>query len=340
MGSLEFRIEVDFPILTGSDSIGPGPRVVRATIDFSAYTEFKLHPIKDIEVPETEDGHINLTAYCLYPMTLSHDWRMREGGVLYALGEYGDFFNAILGYHGSGKSTNIEEWNSLFRNLQNSGYPKNIIPCMVSKLHPVDSGSILTIAPQFFGQKDGCLNRNCPFLHNRDAVLADRAHILEERRKRVSDYKHAPTVRQHLTRYHSVLDCVAGPDRALRDQIAESRVVDKGMAGDRAYCANPRCLKPWKKDEVKKPLKACKGCKMTMYCSVSVSLFLGIITLTPAQHECQKVDWPRHKKDPCAPIEDLVENDDLWNPIGTRKGTGYFFKTQKDMQTMTFHRDA
>ena len=69
-------------------------------------------------------------------------------------------------------------------------------------------------------------------------------------------------------------------------------------------------------------------------------LFLGIITLTPAQHECQKADWPRHKKDPCAPIGDLVENDDLWNPIGTRKGTGYFFKTQKDMQTMTFHRDA
>ena len=136
MGSLEFRIGVDFPILTGSDSIGLGPRVVRATIDFSAYTEFKLHPIKDIEVPETEDGHINLTAYCLYPMTLSHDWRMREGGVLYALGEYGDFFHAMLSYHGHGKSTNIEEWNSLFQNLQNSGYPKNIIPCMVSKLHP------------------------------------------------------------------------------------------------------------------------------------------------------------------------------------------------------------
>ena len=45
---------------------------------------------------------------------------------------------------------------------------------------------------------------------------------------------------------------MAGPDEALRAAIEDSKVVDKGMAGDRAYCTNPRCLK---KGDVKNPLK-------------------------------------------------------------------------------------
>lgn len=121
---------------------------------------------------------------------------------------------------------------------------------------------------QFFGQKDGCLDRDCPFLHDREAVLADRARILQNRRERFH-YKHAPTVRQHLNRHESVLNCVAGQNEALRREIDESGCIDRDMAGDRAYCANPRCMKPWRKSEDKKPLKACKGCKYTMYCSVS-----------------------------------------------------------------------
>jgi hypothetical protein len=63
---------------------------------------------------------------------------------------------------------------------------------------------------------------------------------------------------------------MVGPDEALRAAIEDSKVVDKGMAGDRAYCTNPRCLKPWKKGDVKNPLKACKGCKIAMYCSVRI----------------------------------------------------------------------
>jgi len=58
---------------------------------------------------------------------------------------------------------------------------------------------------------------------------------------------------------------MAGPDEALRAAIGDSKVVKEGMAGDRAYGTNPRCMKPWKKGEIRKPLKACKGCKITMY---------------------------------------------------------------------------
>jgi hypothetical protein len=117
-----------------------GPDVVRGTIDFSAYKEFKLHPLKDIEMPEPDDRSYSIVAFCLFPTTVSHDWRMRAGGVLFALGEYGDFFNSMVAYHGRGKSTSIAEWDTLFEKLKNSEYRKNLIPCMVSYCGPV-SGS-------------------------------------------------------------------------------------------------------------------------------------------------------------------------------------------------------
>jgi hypothetical protein len=62
---------------------------------------------------------------------------MREGGVLYAVGIYGDFFGCMWNYHSGRKSTGIEEWDALFEELKGSGFHKNIIPCMVSHhLHP------------------------------------------------------------------------------------------------------------------------------------------------------------------------------------------------------------
>lgn len=200
---------------------------------------------------------------------------------------------------------------------------------------------VLTSAPQFFGQKDGCLDRNCPFLHDREAVLADRNRILQDRRERLSHTKHSPTTRQHLNRYHGVLDAMAGNDETLRARFEESKQVDGMMKGDRAYCTNQRCMKPWKQGEPRKPLKRCTGCKIAMYCSVSCILSPYCRSDGPVlQPECQKQDWPRHKRDPCAPIEDQIENDELWNPIGTRKGTGWFFKSQKDIAKGMFHADA
>jgi hypothetical protein len=110
---------------------------VLGTIDFSAYKDVKLHPIEDIELPKAEDGSFNILAFALFPITVKGDWRMREGGVLCTLGEYGDFFNSMIGYHSPAKTTNIAEWNTLFEKLENSGYRKNIIPCMVSYFCPV-----------------------------------------------------------------------------------------------------------------------------------------------------------------------------------------------------------
>ena len=74
-------------------------------------------------------------------------------------------------------------------------------------------------------------------LHDRDAVLAERNKVLEKRWKNF-DYKHKPTVRQQMTRYHSMLDCVAGNNEAFRADMEKSEEIDMGISTDRAYCAN------------------------------------------------------------------------------------------------------
>jgi len=280
--------------------------VSRVTIDFGAYTEFKLRPIKDVELPDADPGILfGLTDLFSYKLANGDDWKVREGGILYAIGEYGNFFNTISHYHSGPMEALMEEsWISLFEKLQNSEYRKNLIPCM------------------FFGQKYGCMDQNCPFFHDREAVLAYRAQLLEDRQKRIKRTKHSPTWHQNVTRYHSVLNCMAGNNESLRAQM--EGIVDQDVGKDRAYCANPRCMKPWKKGEKTKPLMACRRCKFTMYCSP----------------ECQKADWPRHKKEPCAPIEDIIENDDLWNAMGHRKGT-QALRNLNDARNGTFwHPDA
>jgi hypothetical protein len=126
----------------------------------------------------------------------------------------------------------------------------------------------ITNKSQFFGQNDGCSDRNCPFLHDREAVLADRADILEKRRKAFSG-KPRPTYRQSVLREVLVKNYLSGGDKALGKEIQNSGLILKDVMKDKAYCSNPRCLMPWKKGD-KNPLKACQGCKYTLYCSVSV----------------------------------------------------------------------
>jgi hypothetical protein len=121
---------------------------------------------------------------------------------------------------------------------------------------------------QFFGQREGCLDRNCPFSHDSKAALDDRANVLEQRRSRFN-YKHCPPEHQYRARYRGLLDHLSGGDKGIREQFSNSPELRRDLEMDRAYCANPQCMKPWKKGE-KNPLKACKGCKYTMYCSVSV----------------------------------------------------------------------
>jgi hypothetical protein len=107
-------------------------RLIRCTIDFGAYKEFKLHPIQDVELPEPNPGEPdNTSALTLFYLTHQSDWKLREGGLLYVVGaECGNFFNCMSSYRMHG-SIMIGEWDSLFATLKISGYRKNVIPCMV-----------------------------------------------------------------------------------------------------------------------------------------------------------------------------------------------------------------
>jgi hypothetical protein len=50
----------------------------------------------------------------------------------------------------------------------------------------------------------------------------------------------------------------------------------------------------------------------------------SLLTGTFHQKQCQAADWPKHKKEPCRPFEELVEDDDLWDESGMRIGTTRF----------------
>ena len=97
-------------------------------------------------------------------------------------------------------------------------------------------------------------------------------------------------------------------------------------------CNNAKCLRAKMKngkEEGSLKMLRCTGCSVATYCSVSrfgCGLYCSRFhwTYRCPQAECQKIDWPRHKKEPCRPFEELVEDDDVWNDYGTRVGTGRF----------------
>jgi hypothetical protein len=110
------------------------PRI-HVTICFSAYKGFKLPPIKDVKILDPMDEDVQKSFVIelgMYDAIIRDDWSIREGGVLRALAEYGDFFDCISNYHSSHKTTRIHGWDQLFEKVKNSDFRKNVVPCMVS----------------------------------------------------------------------------------------------------------------------------------------------------------------------------------------------------------------
>jgi hypothetical protein len=77
------------------------------------------------------NGTIHVDDLAQYNKTFKDNWKMQEGGILYCLTESCEFWNRLISYHGPTKSTGVKEWDDLFQKLELTGYPKNIIPCMV-----------------------------------------------------------------------------------------------------------------------------------------------------------------------------------------------------------------
>jgi hypothetical protein len=113
------------------------------------------------------------------------------------------------------------------------------------------------------------MDKNCPFLHDRDAVLANRAQVLAKRRE-TFDSKITP--KQRFARQR-MLVAEAGQDPARRRAFMQSeryKQVEENEKNVLACCANTSCLKPWLESQENSPLQACSKCKFTYYCSVCI----------------------------------------------------------------------
>ena len=111
------------------------------------------------------------------------------------------------------------------------------------------------------------MDKDCPFLHDRDAVLVNRAKVLATRRE-TFDSKITP--KQRFAR-ERMLVAEAGTDPVRRREFMESARYKQAQENERnvrACCANPSCLKPWFGSQEDSPLQACSKCKFTFYCSV------------------------------------------------------------------------
>lgn len=268
----------------------------RQGIDFSPYKEFKLEPIVGIKLHPRADGTIRPGDLKLFQEQFELNWKHSEGGILYNLGGEREFYNCILNYHSPAKTTGSAEWDKLFKQLKDNGFRKSTVPCM------------------FFARESGCLDNDCPFLHDEEMFRERRNAVLELRREALF----APTPKQrmqHMQRIMkeertalSMLDDLTlndTHDDDDEDDQTEDEETKVRVPRVKHFCANSDCLKPWfRKDKGQPPLQNCAKCKWTFYCST----------------KCQKIDWSRHKKE-CAPADVVITNDELWSPIGTRKGT-------------------
>ena len=146
---------------------------LRQRIDLSLYEPCKLNPAQNVELRPCEDRTIHLEDLQVYRNTVGINWKIQEGIILYYVTEPREFWNCIISYHGPAQSTGIREWDKLFHTLQLTCYTKNLIPCMVC---------VFLVMSWELDSDSGCMDRDCLFLRDHDAVLASRAQVLVKRR--------------------------------------------------------------------------------------------------------------------------------------------------------------
>jgi hypothetical protein len=119
------------------------------------------------------------------------------------------------------------------------------------------------------------LDKDCPFLHDRAAVLTNRAKVLAKRRE---TFHSKITPKQRFARERMIM-AEAGEDQRRRETFMQSTRYEQAMKNEKeivACCANTACLKPWLKSEEDCPLQACSKCKFTFYCSVYLLFIFGV----------------------------------------------------------------
>lgn len=245
---------------------------------------FNLAPVTGIKLHPREDGTLLPADVEYYHRLMQSDYRILEGGVLDAvLRDPRAFFNIMLHYHSKAKTTGDPEWDSYFARLKTNGFPEGDIQCLVS-LFDEDSAALCALSDyglQYFARASGCLNGDCPFLHDEFATKNARERVVEGRResmlgptdkqimvytlRRMNDYALA----HNIDLYKKLSDDIEDDDPEVNEQQFKELDNELTVTRARAFCANPSCGKPWLFSEEKSPLKACSRCRWASYCSVS-----------------------------------------------------------------------
>ncbi|KLO20425.1 hypothetical protein SCHPADRAFT_897709 [Schizopora paradoxa] len=234
----------------------------RQGFDFSPYTKHELKPIRGVKFHPREDGTIHPVDLGIYHEYFANSWRNSEGGILYSVNDHREFFNCILNYHSPAKTSGDEEWDQFFKRLKESGFQMGLVPCM------------------YFAQAPGCLDSDCPFLHDEEMSRGHRSRILAARRKTLLE----PTPKQ---RFHHIQRTYNQGTYSSRDSSALALMKSLSLNGFnhgddtedeetkikvprvRHFCANTECMKPWlRKHKGDPPLRKCAKCLWTFYCSV------------------------------------------------------------------------
>ena len=109
-----------------------GQLFARKGLEFAAYDGAALPPVLGVKLHPRPDGTVHPEDLALYARGFRACWKMREGGVLYCLGDERAFWNMVLNYHSRAATTGRKDWDRLFAALKRSGFDKGLVPCMVS----------------------------------------------------------------------------------------------------------------------------------------------------------------------------------------------------------------
>ena len=168
------------------------PGAFRSELTFEKYTAYPLTPVS-AKLHPRKDGTIHPGDIEIYVKCMVRNFKCSEGGIMYCLGDERSFWNMVINYHSSAKTSGIKAWDRLFKQLKASGYDKGIIPCMV--------------AMRVF---ECCLSANCSFaavlcnpFRMQRPLLSFSARQREERPGEGKDSRSAPynSRQAHTARY-------------------------------------------------------------------------------------------------------------------------------------------
>ncbi|KAI0056600.1 hypothetical protein BV25DRAFT_1920846 [Artomyces pyxidatus] len=208
----------------------------RQGLTFSAYTAYQIEPVLGVKLHPLPDGTIHPGDIAAYCDVLQSNWKCREGGVMYCVAEYREWWNMLLNYHSPAGTTGRPDWDHLYMRLTENGYDKGTVPCM------------------FFARASGCLDAKCPFLHDEEACRKEREQLLKERREDIN--------RRHMRREISMRE--VEKMTAYRAQYPrfddngdhpEFERIMKESESITDICCSPACFKVNLKDQKTPPVK-------------------------------------------------------------------------------------